>query len=113
MDGVTNDGGVSVTGNQDVLTNWGDGVLMTHLGGDLWQACVRFAGGSLLPIDVEYKFRKDQNFASWEGVPNRTVTVDNSSPAEQTLPHTWDDGPGICQPIPTRTESFGTVKSRY
>lgn len=112
MAGVDNSGGVCAIGSIPELTTWTDGVPMTTLGGDLWQACVVIPAGTLIPLDVEYKFKKD-DCETWESVGNRLVTVDNNSPVEQTLSHSWDDGPGACDPIATEIESFGTIKSRY
>jgi hypothetical protein len=102
---------VCVTGATDYLTNWGNGVPMFHLGGDLYQACIIFPAG--LPIQtVEYKFRKD-GCETWESVANRSVTLDNSSPPEQTLTHSWDDGPSVCEPVSIEGASWGTIKAQY
>lgn len=112
MAGVDNTGGVCVIGGIDQLTNWTDGVPMTHLGTDLWQACITIPAGTLVPLDIPYKFKKD-DCGTWESVGDRILTVDNSSPAEQTVTHSWDDGPGACDPVSLELESFGTIKSRY
>jgi hypothetical protein len=104
MDGVDNTGAICVTGNQDALTNWGDGLVMTEIGASLYQACITFEAGQPVPVTVEYKFRKD-DCETWESVANRVVVVDLASPAEITDTHTFDDGPGTCEPVATEKES--------
>ena len=111
LEGVTYTPDVCVTGGHDLLTNWGDGVVMIPLGTDLFQVCIIFPAGMTVQ-DVEYKFKKDA-CQTWESVPNRVVTVDNSSPPEQTVTHAWDDGPSTCQPIATENSSWGAVKGLY
>lgn len=112
MAGVDNTGGVCTIGSAPELTAWSTGVPMTHLGLDVWQTCVTFMAGAPIPGDVEYKFKKD-DCETWESVGNRLVTIDNSSPADQQLFHSWDDGPGACDPVATESTSFGTIKSNY
>ena len=112
MAGVANTGGVCVIGSVPELTTWTAGVPMTPLGGDLWQACVTFPAGSPMPINLEYKYKKD-DCSTWESVGNRLLTIDNNSPAEQTISDSWDDGPGVCQPVAVEPESFGSVKAHF
>jgi hypothetical protein len=111
LNGSETSGDICVTGSPGELTGWGNGVLMTETAG-IYEVCVLFVAGT--PVqDVEYKFRKD-GCETWENVPNRIVTVDNSSPTEQTVTHVWDiEGPGVCEPISTDTVTWGKVKSLY
>lgn len=112
LEGVENTGGVCVIGNRPELTGWTTGVPMTMIGANLYQACIVIPAGEPVPVSVEYKFKKD-DCNTWEGVGNRTLTVDNASPAEQTLTSTWDNGPGTCAPVPANTESWGAIKKNY
>ena len=112
MDGVENTGDVCVTGNQDALSNWGNGLLMTQVGPNLYQACIYFEAGQPVPLTVEYKFRKD-GCETWESVANRMATIDLASPAEVTQTHTFDDGAGACDPVATEQESWSTVKGLF
>jgi hypothetical protein len=113
MDGVTYTGNTCVIGNQPQLGNWANGVVMTHIGGGLYQACVVFPQGSPMPIQVEYKHQKD-DCSTWESVPNRTLTIDNSSAVETTVTSNWDDNPsGMCEPVATDETSWGSVKARF
>jgi len=111
MNQVPNTGGVCVTGSTSELTNWGNGVPMAEISAELFEACVVFPAGT--PVqDVEYKFRKD-DCQTWEGVPNRVVTLDNNSPSTQIVYHNFDDTPGDCGPISTDDRSWGAVKGMY
>jgi hypothetical protein len=112
MDGVENTGDVCVTGNQDALSNWGNGLLMTQIGPNLYQACIYLEAGQPVPLTVEYKFRKD-GCETWESVANRMATIDLASPAEVTQTHTFDDGEGSCSPVATEHESWSTVKGLF
>lgn len=112
MEGVDNVGDVCVIGNDPMLTNWTSGVVMNHVAGDLYEVCLTWAAGTPIDINLEYKFKKD-DCGTWESVGNRMLTINNDSPASQTLFHTWDNGPGTCQPVPTDQESFGKMKSRF
>lgn len=112
MAGVPSAGGVCAVGSIPELDNWGVGTAMTHLGADLWQVCLTFPAGMPIPLSVEYKFKKD-DCGTWESVGNRTFVVDNTSPAEQTIFNTWDDGTGVCQPVATEETSFGSVKAHF
>ena len=85
---------------------------MVSLGADLWQKCVTFEAGSPMPITVEYKFQKD-DCGTWESDPNRVLVIDNDSPSEGTVTHTWDDGVGTCEPVPVEAENWGALKARF
>jgi hypothetical protein len=112
MEGVDNSGAVCVIGNRPELTGWTSGVPTTMIGMNLYQACVVIPAGTPVPVAVEYKFKKD-DCNTWEGVGNRTLAVDNASPQEQTLTSSWDDGPGVCAPVPTTRETWGVLKNSY
>ena len=112
MEGVDNTGGVCVIGSIDALGNWVDGLPMGMVGANLYQACITLPQGTPIPLTIEYKYKKD-NCETWESVPNRMVTVDNDSPLEQTLTHTWDDGLGTCEPVANEPASWGGLKNRY
>ena len=102
---------VCVIGSGPELTNWGAGVAMTQIGTDLYQACVTYLAGS--PIqNVEFKYKKD-GCSTWESVSNRTLTIDNSSPASQTISNTWENGPGSCAPVGAQRSTWGKLKSLY
>ena len=104
-------GGVCVIGSPSQLTGWSTGVPMAMVGPDLFEACVTFAAGT--PVqNVEYKFKKD-DCDTWEGVGNRAVLIDNTSPATQTLLHNWDDGPGGCSSVGTAPTTWGKLKTQY
>lgn len=104
-------GGTCVTGSNNELTNWGNGVAMTEISPSLFEVCVTWPAGTPFQT-VEYKFRKD-DCNTWEGVGNRMVTLDNSSPATQTVFHTFDDTPGTCATVSVEESSWGHVKSMY
>lgn len=112
LTGVDNTGGVCVVGNVPELDNWGTGIPAVEIAADLYQACIILAAGSPMPINLEYKFKKD-DCASWESVPNRLLTIDNGSPADQTATHTWDDGMGACEPVAVEDAAWGTLKGMY
>ncbi len=112
MDGVENSGVVCTVGNIPELTNWGTGAVADPIGGGLYQTCLVFEAGTAIPLNIEYKFKKD-NCETWEGVPNRLIVLDNSLAAETTLTHTWDDGPGVCEPVAVEEASWGTIKGMY
>lgn len=103
---------VCVIGSTDVLTNWSTGVVMSMLASELYQVCLIWPADIPVPGAVEYKFKKDA-CETWESVPNRVVIVDNGSPATQTVTHTWDDGPGICETVTVEHESWSSLKSNY
>lgn len=112
MEGVENTGGVCLVGNLPEFDSWGAGVPMGHLGGGLYQVCITFPMGTLTPVNGEYKFKKD-NCETWESVGNRFLTVDNSLVGITTLTHSWDEGPGGCDPVPTEHESWDSLKAQY
>jgi hypothetical protein len=112
MEGVDYTGGVCVIGNIAALTGWTTGVPMTMVGPSLYQACITIPAGTAIPQNLEYKFKKD-DCNTWEDVANRGITVDNDSLPETLLFHTWNDGPGTCDPVSGDTDSFGGVKARF
>lgn len=104
-------GGTCVIGSPSQLTGWTTGVPMSVIGPDYFEACVTFAAGT--PVqNVEYKFKKD-DCATWEGIGNRSIMVDNSSPVTQILSHNWDDGPGACGTVGVEPTSWGRLKTQY
>jgi len=105
-------GNVCVIGSGEQLSDWTTGVVMTPLGGDLFQVCVVYPAGIAIPLNVEYKFKKDE-CETWESVDNRALTVDNNLEAITTLVNTWDDGPGGCEPVATENSTWGGLKSLY
>lgn len=108
--GVTGPG-TCVTGSGDQLTNWGAGVPMAAMGGDLYQVCVTYLAGTPMQ-SLEFKFKKD-DCNTWESVGNRALVVNNDSPALQTVSYTWDDGSGVCAPVATPRTSWGMLKTIY
>ena len=110
MAGVTGPG-VCVIGSGDQLSNWGSGVAMTALGGDLYRVCVTYLAGTPMQ-NVEFKFKKD-DCSTWESVGNRTLVINNDSPATQTIQATWENGTGVCSPVATPRTSWGKVKTIY
>jgi hypothetical protein len=112
MAGVTIDpAGVCVVGSGDLLTNWGAGVPMTAMGGDIYRVCITYLAGTPMQT-VEFKYKKD-GCNTWESVGNRSVVVNNDSPATQTFHNTWDDGTGVCTPVAVPRTSWGKVKTIY
>ena len=109
---VENSGDICVTGNLPELTEWGTGIVMSQVGAELFQACLYFEQGEPIPLTIEYKFRKD-GCETWEGVANRVFVLDNSAAAEVTETWTFDDGPGVCDPVATENESWTTVKGMF
>lgn len=102
-----------VIGSGNELGNWGTGVSMTALGYDLFRVCVVYVAGTPVPINAEYKYKKD-DCQNWESSPNRTFTIDNTSPASQTFQNTWEDAVRDCTPpVPTQPASWGRIKSQY
>jgi len=110
--GVGTNGGVCVTGSLPELTSWGTGVAMTQIGADLYQACLIFPAGTAVPVNMEFKFRKD-GCDTWESVANRTFSLDDATATETTLTYAWDDGENLCAPVPTDDASWGSLKSLY
>jgi hypothetical protein len=105
-------GGVCVTGGLAELTNWGDGLAMSQIGQDLYQACLVFPAGTAIPLSFEFKFKKD-GCGTWESVANRSFTVDDSIAAETTLTYGWDDGENLCAPVDGDDSSWGALKSMF
>lgn len=102
---------VCVIGSGSQLSNWTTGVSMTQIGTDLYEACVTYLAGT--PVqNVEYKFKKD-DCSTWESVGNRTLTVNNDSPATQTITKSWEDGTGSCLPTFTHPGTWGQLKAIY
>ena len=112
MDGVETLGGVCTVGGIPELDNWGAGIAAPLVGVDLYQTCVTFPAGTAIPLNIEYKFKKDA-CATWESVGNRLIVLDNSLATETTLTHSWDDGPGVCEPVAVEEASWGTIKGMY
>ncbi len=112
MAGVDNVGAVCVIGNIPELGAWGTGVPADMIATDLYQACLVFPAGTAIPLNLEFKYKKD-DCGTWEGGGNQFFTVDNDAAAETTLPHVWEDGPGVCDPVATENSSWGSLKSLY
>ena len=112
LTGVEYTGGVCAVGNITELDAWGAGIPAVEIATDLYQACIILPAGSAMPINIEYKYKKD-DCANWESVGNRLLTIDNSSPTTQTMTHTWDDGPGACEPVAIEGATWGTLKGMY
>ena len=84
---------------------------MTEISPELFEVCVTWPAGT--PIQtVAYKFKTD-DCQTWEGVPNRTVDLNNGSPATQTVFHSFDDSPGTCGTVSVELQSWGQVKGMY
>jgi hypothetical protein len=105
-------GGVCVTGSLPELTMWGTGLAMDMIGENLYQACLVFPAGTAIPVNFEFKFRKD-GCETWESVGNRAFTVDNSLSGETVLTYGWDDGEINCNPVATEGMTFDSLKSLY
>lgn len=112
MEGVEYTGDVCIIGNLDEFSNWTTGVTMDHLGGGLYQACFVFPEGTLVPVNAEYKFKKD-NCETWESVDNRLFVIDDSLDVFNTVTHTWDDGPGTCDPVSTERTEWNSLKASF
>ena len=112
MAGVETLGGVCVTGGLAALSGWGDGVPMTMVAADLYQACIIIPAGTPVPQSFEYKFKKD-DCATWESTGNHAFSVDNASAAETTLTHSWENGVGVCDPVGVERATWGATKSLY
>ena len=61
---------------------------------------------------LEYKFKKD-GCTAWESVGNRQVTLDNSTPATQTLTNNFDNGNGTCAAVGIKRARWGELKQLY
>jgi hypothetical protein len=107
---------ICVTGSHDVLTNWGDGVLMYQpcpdISPKLYEVSVTFPAGST-PY-VEYKYKKD-DCQTWEDGWNHSFTIDDEFML-QILPWDgWEYIPPECPDCssPVEDSSWGTIKSLY
>lgn len=98
-----------VIGSVSQLGNWGTGVTLTQIGPQSYQACVEFPAGTPVPLNVEYKYKKD-GCNTWESVGNRSFTVDNGNPPETTLHDTWDNQPLECDPVATEPVDWSAIK---
>jgi hypothetical protein len=112
MSGVTYGTPLCVTGSIAQLGNWATDVTLGNIGPDLFQACVAVPAGTPVPLNVEYKFKKDA-CGTWEGTANRVVVVDNSLSPTTTLLSTWEDGPGICDTVGLDSAPWSSVKSLF
>ncbi len=112
MNDVITTGGVCVTGGLPELSNWGDGMPMVQIGVNLYQACLIFPTGTAIPVNFEFKFKKDA-CQTWESVGNRSFTVDNSVLPETDLVYGWDDGTITCGAVETQDSNWGSVKSMF
>ena len=110
--GSVTTGGVCVTGNLPELTIWGDGLAMTEIAPDLYQACLVFPAGTAIPLNLEFKYKKD-DCLTWESVGNQFFTVDDSIATESTLLHSWDDLGGVCAPVGVENSSWSAAKALY
>lgn len=117
LTGITSTGGQCVIGNVAALGSWGSGLPLVEIGTDLYQHCVTFPAGTVVPLHLQYKFQKD-DCATWENVDaspfvNRELRIEVSSPAVITATSTWGNEPGTCDAVPLDAASWGTLKSRY
>ncbi len=94
MSGEAFTGGPCVVGSAPEINTWGSGVVMTSLGGDLFDVTVTFlAGGN---PSFEYKYQKD-GCAAWEGVGNRFVTLPTDGTTAVALAtDSWNNLPMGC-----------------
>ena len=117
LSGITTTGSQCVIGNIDALGEWGTGLPLTQIGTNLYQHCVTFPAGTFVPLDLQYKFQKD-DCTSWENVDanpflNRELRIDADAPPVLTVTSTWGNEPGTCDAVTLDDESWGTLKSRY
>jgi hypothetical protein len=113
LQGVDHTGGVCVTGNLPELTEWGDGQVMQEIGADLYQYCLIFEPGHPIPLEIQYKFKKD-DCQTWEGIDgNRIYVLDADTPDQDTVTHAWNDGDSVCDPVAAEAHSFSAVKELY
>ncbi len=76
---------VTVTGDKAAITNWGNGISFTNVGGDYWAAQVTFNSGDT----VRYKFRVNGQWESNSADPNGFSTDNRGllvGAADTTLP---------------------------
>jgi hypothetical protein len=112
MNGVENTGGVCTVGNIPELTTWGQGTPSQLVGVDLYQTCIVFPAGTAIPLEIQYKFKKD-DCNTWEGGDNKIIVLDNSLSYETTLTHVWEDGNGVCEPVAVEGATWGAIKGMY
>jgi len=112
LQGVENTGDVCVSGNLPELTEWGPGLPMMQVGPDLYQACLFFEPGQPVPLEIQYKFRKD-GCETWESTGNRVFTVDLDTAAEVTVTSAWEDGDSVCDPVATQATDWSSLKSLF
>lgn len=94
MSGEPFTGGPCVVGSAPEINSWGAGVVMNSLGGDLFEVTVTFAAGG--NPSFEYKYQKD-GCSSWEGAPNRLVTLPTDGTNAVTLDiDSWNNLPLGC-----------------
>jgi hypothetical protein len=101
-----------VIGSVAELSNWGTGVTMAPIGPHTYQLCIEFPVGTPVPLNVEYKYKKD-GCNTWESVGNRTFTVTNANPPVQTLFDSWDNLPLACDPVGVEPATWGNIKGLY
>jgi hypothetical protein len=83
---------------------------MVEIATDLYQVCIVFPTGTAVPLNLEYKFKKD-DCETWEGFGNKLFSVDDGSAAETTLTHVWEDGAGVCDPVGVERSTWGGLKT--
>jgi hypothetical protein len=104
--------GLCVIGNIAEIGNWGAGLNMVEVADNLWHVCVTFDAGTAIPVNVEYKYKKD-GCADWESVDNRLFVVDNNLAAETYMHDTWNNAPAECSVVATESSSWDNIKSMY
>ncbi len=112
LSGVETAGGVCVVGSLPELDNWGSGVPMVEIATDLYQACIVFPAGTAVPLNMEYKFKKD-DCTTWESSPNHLFSLDDAASTETNLTHVWESGAGVCAPVAVETTTWGAAKSLF
>jgi len=112
MNGVANTGAVCLIGNLPELGAWGTGVPMTQISADLYQVCIVFPAGTAVPVNMEFKFKKD-DCNTWENGGNQLFALDDAAAPETTLTHIWEAGNGVCGPVPTENANWGSIKTLY
>jgi hypothetical protein len=94
MSGEPTSGAPCVIGSAPEIGSWGSGVMMTSLGGDLYEVVVTFLAGHN-PY-FEYKFKKD-GCSNWEGASNRIVTLPTDGTTSVVLGiDSWNNLPIGC-----------------
>ena len=94
MSGEPFTGAPCVIGSADPIGNWGDGVPMTQVDGDLWEATITFPAG--INPSFEYKFKKN-DCTEWEGVGNRLVSLPTDGTSSVFLAaDSWNNLPIGC-----------------